>query len=566
MRKIAAILILLMGFIFPVAAQTASLSGPMDLVVLYDTSASMSDYYRETNDYLTGPFLREFLRIGDTFHLISFSKAPRIEISRLIEGVGDVEAVIGRILLMYPIDPESDIPGAVSFAEQYASAIPGNRNKKVILVSDGDNGAAGVDAAISAASARLSRQGTDLQYIRIPVTTPPSSGRPAIVAQTPPATPQTPAQTPVQQPPVTQTPPATQQPPVTQPPVTQTPGTSQTTPGTTPGSTTPAQTTGTVTTQPEPGPGTPEPVSGTTPGTASTPGTATTPGTTPGTTSTPGTPEPVSGTTPGTTSTPGTATPPGTASTPGTGDTGTTSARTTPGTTPAPTPGTAAARTQPAQSSSFELPFPLIIALIILGLLLLGLLIFFATRRLQSSPNRVMAQAASEPADNRDRLEAERQDRIKSAEMLGGYAASQKKHKEVPKDIPFNPNENFENGPPMLTMYVEDQNTAIGRRNIHVAKQGYTYSVGGGRSDFLIFLVPIPPHIADVRFDGRQCTFIPLKSQFFPDIGSQQISNCIGRTIRVVSEKNYELLIRIERYEDPLKALNKLLHSIQMPG
>jgi hypothetical protein len=118
----------------------------------------------------------------------------------------------------------------------------------------------------------------------------------------------------------------------------------------------------------------------------------------------------------------------------------------------------------------------------------------------------------------------------------------------------------------LLSLFVEDQNTAIGRRNIHAVKSGYTFSVGGGKSDFLIFLVPVPPHIADVNFDGRQCTFIPRKPQYFPDIGSQQVSNCIGKTIRVISDKNYELRIRVERYEDPLKALNNLLHSINVPG
>ncbi|MCL2478973.1 MAG: VWA domain-containing protein, partial [Treponema sp.] len=115
MKKALAVFFLILGIIFSAAAQTsgpANLSGPMDLILLYDTSASMSDYYKETADYLTGPFLKDFLRVGDTFHLISFSKTSRLEISRLVEGVGDVETIIGRILLMYPIDPESDIPGA----------------------------------------------------------------------------------------------------------------------------------------------------------------------------------------------------------------------------------------------------------------------------------------------------------------------------------------------------------------------------------------------------------------------------------------------------------------------
>jgi hypothetical protein len=177
--------------------------------------------------------------------------------------------------------------------------------------------------------------------------------------------------------------------------------------------------------------------------------------------------------------------------------------------------------------------------------------------------------------DNSARLEEERQSRIKSAEMLSEYskkgagaaplAYPPPKPKPMPKDKP-DQNLDFDNGPPMLSLWVEDQNTAIGRRNIHAVKSGYTFTVGGGKSDFLVFLVPIPPHIADVIFDGRQCTFIPRKPQYFPDIGSQQVPNCIGKTIRVISDKHYELHIRMERYEDPLKALNNLLHSIDVPN
>jgi hypothetical protein len=176
-----------------------------------------------------------------------------------------------------------------------------------------------------------------------------------------------------------------------------------------------------------------------------------------------------------------------------------------------------------------------------------------------------MARAAA--PDNHHRVEAMRQDNIKGAEMMGNYAAAQRnQRKPLAKDKEYVPAQEENGGPLMLNLFVEDQNTAIGRRNIHVVKGGYTFSVGGGRSDFLIFLVPIPPHIADVTFDGRNCTFIPRNPRYFPDIGSQQVPNCIGKTIRVVSDKNYELQIRIERYEDPLKALNKMLNSISVPG
>jgi len=208
----------------------------------------------------------------------------------------------------------------------------------------------------------------------------------------------------------------------------------------------------------------------------------------------------------------------------------------------------------------------LLIGLILLALIILGLLFFLIARRLHSSPNRVMARAAA-PQDN-------------GAQLMGSFAEEQKKNarppleypekelKPLPKDKVYNENEFIisDGDPVMLNLFVEDQNTAIGRRNIHVVKPGYNFSVGGGKSDFLIFLVPIPPHIADVVYDGRNCTLIPRKPEYFPDIGSQSVSSCIGKTVRVMSDKKYELQIRVESYQDPLKVLNKMLHSISVPG
>jgi hypothetical protein len=117
---------------------------------------------------------------------------------------------------------------------------------------------------------------------------------------------------------------------------------------------------------------------------------------------------------------------------------------------------------------------------------------------------------------------------------------------------------------PMISLFVEDQNTNIGRRNIHTLKAGNRYTVGGGKSDFLIFLVPLPPCIGEIHFDGEQCTFVPKKSRYFPDIGSEAVPNCIGKTIRVLSDNHYQLSFRMERYEDPLKALNRLLNSVNV--
>jgi hypothetical protein len=213
--------------------------------------------------------------------------------------------------------------------------------------------------------------------------------------------------------------------------------------------------------------------------------------------------------------------------------------------------------------------------LAVLAVLLLGLIIFLITGRLHRSPNRAMAHAA---LPRRNGEEKPRASGDKSAELFADYAAAQRRRKTItPRDISPGTSSLKEtaSGPSqaepyvdalMLSLFVEDQTTSIGKRNIHTVKPGYTFTIGGGKSDFLIFLVSIPPRIAEIRFNGRNCTFFPRKPQFFPDLGSREVPNCIGKTIRVISEKDYELNIRIERYEDPLIALNRLLHSVNLPG
>ncbi|GHU80601.1 hypothetical protein FACS189468_0840 [Spirochaetia bacterium] len=203
---------------------------------------------------------------------------------------------------------------------------------------------------------------------------------------------------------------------------------------------------------------------------------------------------------------------------------------------------------------------PLLIVLGIVAVLGLGFLSFFMVRRLHGSPNRVMAAASTSPLQGAVRDDSA----SRNAELLDSFA-SRPKTASRPlyrrKDTEAGP---FSN-PPLLSLFVEDQNTAIGRRNIHILKAGNTFSVGGGSSDFLIFLVSIPRRIGEIRFDGSQCTFTPLKTKYFPDIGSEKVSNCVGKTIRIISDKNYELFFHFEQYRDPLIVLNRLLHSIDVP-
>jgi hypothetical protein len=444
MKKPILVLILFLGLAFGVFGQS---SDPIDLVVLLDTSAGMSSYYRETSDYLIGPFLREFLRLGDTFHLISFAGSPRLEITRRIEDVGDVETIIARLLLMYPLYPQSNIDEALGFAERYTSSLPGDRSRKLIFLTDGS--APNTQNMANQAGERLRGQRTEFHYIQIPVAGGgPSSGRPG-------------------------------------------------------GQAAPSQIAAPQVAAPQ----------------AAAPSqqeTARPPGQTVGQQAAPTQPPPQAAGRPA-------------------GPSGSASAR--------------------------ELPVPLLVALGLLALLILGLIIFFASRRLHSTPNKAMAKAAL-PAEKREPQTQKSQ----ASQARPPLEQRPPDRKPLPKDKPYDDTFYGDGGPLMLNLFVVDQNTAIGKRNVHNVKAGTTLSVGGGKSDFLIFLVPIPPSIASVHYDGRNCTFTPVKPQYFPDIGSQSVSNCLGKTIRVVSDKNYELHLRVERYEDPLQVLNRLLNSISAPG
>ncbi|MDR1389281.1 MAG: hypothetical protein LBJ31_04830 [Treponema sp.] len=474
-------------FTLPLCAQNA----PKDLILMVDTSVSMSPYYSEAGTYLTGPFLAENLAFGDTFHLISFAAKPRFEIARQVHDEGDIETVSGRILLLYPIEPNADIPGALSYAERQIRAIPGGRPKKLVIVTDKD-----AASQIEAVSARFKSAGIDIVFLRVPV-------RASVAARTPagpaagtgrtgsPGTPlreSTQPQTPERQTPERQTP--EQQ--------------------------TPEQQTQEETQESRPPDGGARglPEDGYVPVVITPPPADITAEVKPGAGQDAA----------------------GGRNTPGAG-------------------WNMSALT--AFLSSISIPLPLLAALGLLLILVVILVIVFLVRRLHSSPNRVMANASTDDTAARN------------AELLNSFASQQAAAKLTPSQRRYqhhrDDSSQFMTNPPMLNLFVEEQNTAIGRRNVHALKKGSTFTVGGGKSDFLIFLVPLPARLGQLRYDGNNCTFTPFKGRYFPDIGSNPVTECIGKTIRVLSDRNYEIFFHFERYKDPLIVLNQLLHSINVP-
>jgi hypothetical protein len=112
---------------------------------------------------------------------------------------------------------------------------------------------------------------------------------------------------------------------------------------------------------------------------------------------------------------------------------------------------------------------------------------------------------------------------------------------------------------------VAEQNPHIGSRNVHVLSAGGSKTVGGGSSDFLIFLVSVPRKSAEIHFDGEKLTFIPLRPELFPEL-SGPIEDCLGVDIPMISRSGYPMKLRFALYEKPADKINRLLHCIETPG
>ena len=549
-----------------IAAAGFGQTGPKDLIVLLDTSASMSVSYQEVRDYISGAMLKEHLRMGDTFHLIPFSGTASLDIARRIESRGELETIIGRMFLQFPLNPWSDIPGALSFAEKYASSLP-VRPKKIILITDGlvalppgssgGTDTSGLDKLINDSRNRLNKDNISIVYIKAVPGKPLPKAAETRTAQASPS----PARTPVR-------PPA--------------PAATQENQGTASGgqnTTVPQQTQASGQQQNQA-----QAETQTQGGEQTLPGEQTSSGSSAGTQTAPDqalipqasgaetTGTEVSGsaesTEQGQTSQdmssdengPGFPGQSATEEQPSAG------AGSSDNTTVPSEPVSSGTQTSSSVSHWEGPPVWVLILLALIGLALLILIIYLISKELQGRPNKVVARAASPAASVRP---VERPFADNSKE-LASFAASQSRQRvtpyqdRIPKAAMHKPEDT--SGPIMLNLFVEDQNTLIGKRNLHSLKSGVSFTVGGGKSDYLIFLVPIPQAIGIIHRDGDRYTFVPKKPQYFPDIGSHEVPDCIGKTIRIISDKKYELRFRFEWYEDPLRALNKMLNSVKIPG
>ena len=178
--------------------------------------------------------------------------------------------------------------------------------------------------------------------------------------------------------------------------------------------------------------------------------------------------------------------------------------------------------------------------------------IAYTVERIDSSKE-VNSLASQQKAENQERFavldSAAKKPAIQSARYAGADANAR---------VEIRKNANI-----MLELNVPRQNPNIGKRNIHMMKAGAKLAIGGGNSSFLIFLVKFPANIAEIRYDGEQCSLAILKPEYFPYEKNNIIENCVNKTFRVVSDKAYEVEFEFTVFEDPATRINRILTSFK---
>lgn len=116
-------------------------------------------------------------------------------------------------------------------------------------------------------------------------------------------------------------------------------------------------------------------------------------------------------------------------------------------------------------------------------------------------------------------------------------------------------------GSEQIEMRVQTQNHKIGFRNIHQISKNKYKTVGGGNSAFLIFFIKFPSHIAELHWDGKYFSFIPVKDEFFPEVNGM-IKNCLKKDIPAKSKKGHRIIINFFEYISPLDEINNIFNRV----
>ena len=119
--------------------------------------------------------------------------------------------------------------------------------------------------------------------------------------------------------------------------------------------------------------------------------------------------------------------------------------------------------------------------------------------------------------------------------------------------------------PPQIEMRVSQQNSHVGFRNVHRIPAGSSRTVGGGFSSYLVFLVPVPAGMGEIRNKAGTYVFTPRRPEFFPGLAGP-LAGCLDKDIAFTTAKGKQLTLSFRRWVSPLEEINRLMRSVTREG
>lgn len=176
MKKVA---LFLLSILLLVGAGGTVRADSADIVVLMDASGTILPWFDQINNRILVDITRKFVREGDTFHLISFNSRSNLEIVQPVVSEADVSRIVSRFMLLYPIGQNSDFLTGLQYTWQYVNTLDQQRQKIVIVISDGifnppsssqyaSFSSEQVTAEISAYAKKIRGAGWSVYYIKLP--------------------------------------------------------------------------------------------------------------------------------------------------------------------------------------------------------------------------------------------------------------------------------------------------------------------------------------------------------------------------------------------------------------
>jgi hypothetical protein len=168
----------ILPFVLIVLVAACAMASDVDLIVVMDTSESMFPYFEDLRGYLLESLLKEKLHRGDTFHLLSFSGSPELETAVTLADERAAEKAFGRLALLHPLGRYTDLIAALRFVHQYVRQLPEGNAKTVLLLTDGIHdpppgspnrlSPEEVRTAVRAAAEAIRREGWTVQVLKVP--------------------------------------------------------------------------------------------------------------------------------------------------------------------------------------------------------------------------------------------------------------------------------------------------------------------------------------------------------------------------------------------------------------